>query len=100
MTKEQFIKVIKLHKQSTDNLNEYYKIGLDLLDIKNSAVEPLFKIIDILFDSIYTEEGAEWISWYIYDNNYGTAGLDAYDGEIQICKNIDELYDYIQKYKK
>lgn len=100
MTKEQFIEVIKFHKQSTDNLNEYYKMGLDLLDNKNSPVEPLFKVINILFDSIYTEEGVEWISWYIYDNNYGEMGLTAFDGEIQICKNIDELYDYIQKYKK
>ena len=100
MTKEQFVEVIKLHKQSTDNLNEYYKMGLDLLDNKNSPVEPLFKAIDILFDSIYTEEGVEWISWYIYDNNYGEQGLTAFDGEIQICKDIDELYDYIQKYKK
>ena len=100
MTKEQFIEVIKLHKQSTDNLNEYYKMGLDLLDNKKSPVEPLFKVIDILFDSIYTEEGVDWISWYIYDNNYGEEELTAFDGETQICKNIDELYDYIQKYKK
>lgn len=100
MTKEQFIEVIKLHKQSADNLNGYYKMSLDLLDNKNSPVEPLFKAIDILFDSIYTEEGAEWISWYIYDNNYGEEELTAFDGETQICKNIDELYDYIQKYKK
>ena len=98
MTKEEFKKIVKqLEVLSTQN-NEYYNFGIDLFDGKYPILDTVYIIIEMLFASIYKTEGLDWINWFLYDCDFGTKTLGVWDNPI--CRNIDELYDHIEQYKK
>lgn len=95
MTYEKFLEVI-LHLQKADlilsKLNEY-KVNL------NEFVDPYYHIIGTLLEESYGIEGNDWFSWYCYENNFGTKGLEAYDGDDLICFDHESLWKYLEKIK-
>ena len=102
MTKEQFLELIELLKTMNDNSIKYMKFGIDLHEGENSVVEPAYRVIDLLLDSIYTVEGVDWFNWFCYENNFGEKRLAAHetDNETLICQTAEELYEYIEQYRK
>jgi hypothetical protein len=50
----------------------------------------------------FTEEGTEWIYWYLYEKESLSGGpLKAFDKEgNEICFDIPSLYDTIKEYLK
>lgn len=102
MTKEQFLELIKLLKTMSDNSETYMKLGIDLYEGEHSVVEPAYRVIDLLLDSIYTVEGIDWFNWFCYENDFGEGRLAAYetDNETLICQTAEELYEYIEQYRK
>jgi|WetSurMetagenome_2_1015567.scaffolds.fasta_scaffold288020_1 hypothetical protein len=64
MTKESLIKIIDSYKQLSDKQNEYYKLGIDLFDF----LEEYYNIISTLLDDIFTKEGNDLISWWIFED--------------------------------
>ena len=55
----------------------------------------------VLWANILTDQGHEWLSWYLYDKD-GVSGnprddLKAHDGKKEICKNIKDLHSYLKK---
>lgn len=101
MTKENFINLINEYSIVLTNIHKYYEFGIDLYDSKHPISPSIEKMINLIFDSIYTEEAFGWIDWFIYDNNFGTKKLEASDSNGKlICQTAGDLYDYIEKYKK
>ena len=102
MTKEQFLELIKLLKTMSDNSEKYMKLGIDLYEGEHSVVEPAYRVIDLLLDSIYTVEGVDWFNWFCYENDFGEGCLVAHetDNETLICQTAEELYEYIEQYRK
>lgn len=92
MTQENFKKIIEILKSNSDKQRILYKNGVDLIDFS----EGYNSIISLLLDEIYGTVGNEWIGWFCYDNDFGRGGLKAYDGEVEIVKNVDELWKYIE----
>ena len=100
MTKEQFLELIKLLKTMSDNSEKYMKLGIDLYEGEHSVVEPAYRVIDLLLDSIYTVEGVDWFNWFCYENDFGEKQMEAYDeNKNLICQTVDDLFDYIEQYK-
>jgi len=94
MTYENFLKVI-LHQQKMDRqINEAYKLKIDLIEF----VDGYNEIISTLIKEIYGEQGYEWYSWFCYENDYGTGTLTAneIDGT-PICYSHETLWEYLEK---
>lgn len=101
MNKVQFriiLENIKAHSKS---------ISRDEIGVFSTAVieicDPLFSVISSLFESIFTEEGAEWIEWflwekgYCYDRHLNEDCLKSYDNDgNEIIKDVSELYDFLE----
>jgi len=91
-------------KECIDNLvimsnknREAYKIGIDILDYH----DPYDKAINILFEQILTEEGMDWLGWYLYEKD-GISGnprkdMKAWDNSKEICKNLKDLHSYLTR---
>jgi hypothetical protein len=86
-----------LEKQSMV-IDRAYDLNIDLLEF----IDPLYKANDILFKEAFGEEAAEMISWFMYEKQFGfREDLKAWDADkTEICKTVDQLYDYIKTLKK
>ena len=99
MTYEEFKKIIDLqiaHSQKIDNL---YKLKIDLLE----AFDEQEKVIDLLWKQVLTADGDNWWGWSLYEKD-GISGkpkkdFKAHDGDVEICKDVKGLYDYLSKNK-
>lgn len=100
MKKELFIDVI-------NKLEELYrkrsKVNKDIYSLFIEDGYPIIKIplledaIDILLLAI---DEKDWISWHIYENDFGKNGLEAgYDGKLKPITTPADLYDLIYKDK-
>ena len=75
MEYSEFLKVILGQKEASEKVHEAYKLGIDLIEF----VEIYESISSILIKEIYGEEGADWYSWFCYENEYGEKGVQAWD---------------------
>jgi len=93
-----FLKVILGQKKASEKVHEAYKLGIDLIEF----VEIYESIGDILIKEIYGEEGADWYSWFCYENEYGEKGVQAWDeNEQPIFYSIESTWEYLEaNYKK
>lgn len=75
---------------------------------KQDAIEVLCSDGYPLYDSDYITsyiellafavgDESEWIMWYVYENNLGTAGLTAGYGKMKKVDTVDKLYNLITK---
>lgn len=94
MTYENFLKVLlELQKQSRI-LDTLYKANVDLVNF----VDPYYGILQTLIEEIYGEEGHDWFSWYCFDNDFGTKGLQAWDkNKNAICYSHETLWQYLEE---
>lgn len=101
MTKEIFEERINANTRIWDFLNEVYKMKIDLYNCP--LFEEFCRLEKVLWEETYTEEGVDWIYWFM-DEKMGSNNpeeMKAYDSDgNEICKNVSELYDFIEKYKK
>ena len=98
---------------------EQFKIVMDLIDKADKRNDILYKngidsieysdlyhgIITELFKEIFTDEGWDWIAYYLYEipmfRGVFSDGKDYYateeDGTPIYLRNVEELYSYLQK---
>ena len=93
---KQIINLQIAHSQKIDNL---YKLKIDLLE----AFDEQEKVIDLLWKQVLTADGDEWLGWYLYEKD-GISGkprkdFKAHDGDVEICKDVKGLYEYLSKNK-
>ena len=119
MTYENFLKVILKQQLLDKQIEEAYKLKIDLMEF----VEEYNQIISALIREIYGDEGYDWYSWFCYENDYGHKDwsvLDCYNenaegvmdkihekGEIRfgatdennnpICYSHESLWEYLEK---
>ena len=96
MTYENFLKItLELQKQDRI-ITDLFKKNIDLVEF----VDPYHAIINILVEEIYGTEGLDWFSWFCYENEFGTRGLEAWDeNKNRICYSHESLWEYLQKLK-
>ena len=100
MTKEEFKNIIDLYKKYESCVTKYSDLGICLYEGKYPVAEVSMQIADSLWKEIYSEEGIDWINWFMYENDFGNNGLKAFDLDKNlICQDVDSLYDYIEQYK-
>lgn len=99
MTYEEFKKIIDLQIAHSQKMDKLYDMGINFTE----AFDEQEKVIDALWKQVLTADGDELLGWYLYEKD-GISGnprkdLDAHDGDVEICKDVKGLYDYLSKQK-
>jgi hypothetical protein len=126
MKYEEFLKLILSFKKFTDDINELYDMGFNLMDGTYNLVQPIENMLDTTLQSNYTTEGVDWVYWFMFEADYGMRDFSdsptyrkTDDGKLEIvneegdvrwgardengnsiCYSYESLYEYIQQYKK
>jgi hypothetical protein len=94
MTYETFSDIIKTLQETDRTLDELYARKVDLLDF----VDPYHKIINILIKEVYGKEGADWFSWFCYENDFGKKKYEAWDeNKNLICQTVKSTWKFLEE---
>ena len=94
MTYENFLKVILRQQVLDRQIDEAYKLKIDLIEF----VDGYHVIISTLIKEIYGEDGYEWYSWFCYENDYGQGTLTSNEADgTPICYSHESLWEYLEK---
>jgi hypothetical protein len=101
MTYEQFLLILDNYKAYSELISDAYDVGIDLLEGKFATNSYVEKMLELSFTSHYGEQGWDWVSWFIFDNDYGKKGLEAWDDDGNpICHRHKDLYEYLETYHR
>jgi hypothetical protein len=96
-----FFNIVENYKQGSEMLSELHDIGFDFFEGKYQLSDILYKQLEYSIKAVYTEEGFDWVSWYIFERNFGLDDLEAFDeNNDRICNTLEEIFLYITKYHK
>ena len=95
-----FKEILDLLIEQSANTTAAYRLKIDLIDY----CDPYNECIALLWSEILTNDGLEWLNWFLYDKGFITGELDpeikAYqitngDEKVEIIRDLPELYDYL-----
>ncbi len=91
---EAIINLMVVHQKKMDDL---YELNIDIFDFNNTQEV----IIDSLWSEILTEDGKDWLDWFLYEKRYiqdgkGRKDLKAWKHEKEVCKNLKGLYNFLK----
>ena len=101
MTFEEFKAIIDLMVDNSKRVDAIYDLKIDLLEFNDDNQQ----LVCLLWKQLLTEEGYDWLQWFLYEKNYihdGVGGkeLQAWDDSgKEICKNLKGLHTYLTKQK-
>jgi hypothetical protein len=90
--------IISMQIAHNKKVRALYNLKVDLIE----TFEEQESAIQMLWQSVLTEYGYDWLTWYLYEKD-GISGkprkdLDAHDeDDAEICKNLKDLYKYLSK---
>lgn len=99
MNYKDFEEVINRMISQSNKLHAASALKIDL----SEAFEDYEVALHFLWKQVLTEEGYDWLSWYLYDKD-GISGnprkhLQAWDhDEKEICQDLKALWEYLKKY--
>lgn len=100
ITKEQFEEFIKNYYLFDSYLDKLQKLQIDIIET------PLFKqfakLNDLFLTTNFTEEGVDWVNWWLYERVSFTGEINAaYDdsGEEIDLSSPSKLWDLVEKYR-
>ena len=97
MKYKKFKRIGKLLEKNYNRTIKLYDLDVDLTNYS----DPYDEIVSDLMEEIYGEDGAEWWSWFCYENNFGKHELTAFDeNKNQICYSWKSLHEYLEKNHK
>jgi len=73
MKLEHFEKILNEYRKSHNMISELYDIGFDLMEGKYKLSDSLFILFESILEANYSVEGVEWVSWFIFENEWGEA---------------------------
>ena len=98
MNFDQFKILIEALQKVSDRYSKLYDLGIDTMNYE----EDYQKIISLLLESVFDEDGKGWIDWYLYERiGFDGRVLEAWDeNEKPICYNIESLWETVKPYRK
>lgn len=102
MTYPEFKEIVDLLIINSQKIRKSYDIGIDLIEFTDTHSTLTSKLLS----AIFTPEGLDWFSWFMYEKDYiedgiGRSDISAYDtnphtGEsFEILRTVEELYEYL-----
>jgi hypothetical protein len=94
MKLEVFTEILnKLRKQS-DKHDVLYELDIDLVNFSDDYTT----VIDMLLEVYYGKEGADWISWYLWERDpLGTIDQATNRDGKPICFDIKSLWEEVEQ---
>lgn len=99
LTKGEFIKLLEERDDQENRIDTLASIGLDIFD------SPLIEYGNMMFERLisahFTEDGTDWIFWWLYEKN-GNPDMKAWDenhNEIPM-ETMEDLWNYVEQYLK
>ena len=71
MKLEHFEKLLNEYRKASDMISELYDIGFDLMEGKYKLSDSLYHLFISSLESHYTDDGIDWVTWFIYENDWG-----------------------------
>ena len=95
---ERFKKIVETLRDSSDMMDQLYKLKVDLIDF----TDPYNLVIHQLIEEIYGKEGEDWWSWFCYEKDFGRGEVEAWDKDgNKICYDIESLHRLLEtEYKR
>jgi len=108
-----FTAIIENYKKSSEIISELYSIGFDLMEGKYTLSDQIYNQFILALETTYTNDAIEWISWFIFENDYGKKDWSKtkdVNGKFHtiygatdergkpICYSIESLHDHIKTY--
>ena len=84
MEYKDFLGILMPYKKLTEDFRELYSMGFNFMDGKYRLEENVDIILNTTLNSYFTEEGVEWIHWFMYENEWGEkdwSRIPAFDKE-------------------
>jgi hypothetical protein len=116
MTYEQFHSLILEYQKLQNDFSTLYKMGFDFLEGQFKLEEAIGRILDVTLKSNFTEEGEDWINWFMFENDFGekdwsklrrmdnSEDADTYGARDEngnpICFDIESTWEYVKQYLK
>ena len=93
-----FEKCISVMIECNKKNRSAYSLGIDLAEYS----ENYNKLIDLMWSQVLTDEGLDWINWFLYEkggiNGNLREDINAWDEDkVPICYDLNSLYDYLKK---
>jgi len=76
MKLEQFEKILNEYRKGHNMISELYDIGFDLLEGKYPLDGSLYNIFISALETHYTDDGVDWVTWFIFENEWGENEYD------------------------
>lgn len=101
ISKEDFIRLIKLTKTTITELNKYEKLDINLGE--SCLIESHWGIGSILYKYVFTELQLDYLNWWMYEINFGENKKDfnykINDKNLYTGMGIGRVYETIIKIK-
>jgi len=96
MKLKKFKRVFELHKENDKFLDDSSDIlGVDMGE--SVPVTSFWQMIDLFWSIEYTEEGIDWINWFMFERS-DDEGPHAWDeNKKPILNDLEELWEYIEE---
>lgn len=99
MNKITFLKLLDLITNVNKDAETLENLGIDISEC--SLIVGMCEMFDTIIEEEYGQEGLDWVQWWIYEkaSNPDLKSFETNEeGEqVEIVRNVDELYDYLEK---
>ena len=100
MTFENFFNILDCYKRGSEMISDLYDFGFDLMEGRYKLSDILYEQLQHSIRFVYGDEGLDWVEWFIFENKYGEAGMEAWNGSELICQSYEGLHLYLEKNHK
>lgn len=99
ISKEEFIKLLTEHNKQAERLDKLSDAGLQIWD--SEVIEYGACLFDRLLNVLFTEEGVDWIDWWLYEKA-GRPDMKAWDEDKEEIpmETMEDLWRYIKQYRR
>ena len=97
---EDFFKIIDCYRRGSEMISDLYGLGFDLIEGRFQLSNILFEQLENSIRFVYGDDGLDWVEWFIFENEYGDKGMEAWNGSELICQSYEGLFTYLEKNHK
>lgn len=100
MKKVTFLKLLDLISNVGKDAEKLEKLGIDVCE--STLVNGMCELFDAVMEDAYGQEGLERIQWWVYEKSHNPElkayKTNEYDKGVEIIRNVDELYNYLEEH--
>jgi hypothetical protein len=98
ISKEAFIELINSNYRFFDYVGRLFDLRVDFWE--NPMVTEYILVFENYLKEFFTEEEIKWVEWYCYDKKVNPNLTAKDENGNEICKTVEELYDYLMLNKE